>query len=155
MAFGLLCESGQNRQNSTLGFYKLEVRDDPKTGLKRISVSEEWSRNLQDLGVKTSESAGVDSVILTRSKASKLKFVLATLDKIYVIATRGVQIDSQEDHSFAAPKLYPFTTGFAIMSGNTISVKKLNSLGVVDENFAVCSTIANLADMAYDWKNPN
>ena len=147
-----MCEGGPDKQNSTLGFYKLEIKDEPETGLKRISVGEEWGINLQELGLKT--TGGVQSLILTRTKASKLKFVLATQDKIYVIATRGVQIDSQEDHTFVAPKLYPFTTGFAVLSANSITVKKLNSLGVVDENYAACSTISNLVDIAYDWKNP-
>lgn len=85
-----------------------------------------------------------------------MKVVLATHDKIYVIQARSNSIESQFDHELTSSlKLYPVSTGFAIMSGNSIVVKKLNSLGVVDESYQACSTLSSLIDMTYDWKNPN
>jgi hypothetical protein len=50
MVFGLLCH-GSTWQNTTLGFYKFEIKEEAKTQQKKFFISEVWSLNLKDIGL--------------------------------------------------------------------------------------------------------
>ncbi len=50
MVFGLLCH-GSTWQNTTLGFYKFEIKEEAKTQQKKFFISEVWYLNLKDIGL--------------------------------------------------------------------------------------------------------
>ena len=111
-----------------------------------------WSLNLKDIGLLESD-VGVQSAILTRSMSGRLKFVLATKERLLIIPTREPKIENSESHDMQQVNLFSVTNGFGIKSMNKIFVKKLASSGLVDETYAPCQTLANLVDIIYDWKN--
>ena len=66
-------------------------------------------------------------------------------------------MESQEDFESSGSdriKLVSVQTGFGVMFGDKIVIKKLTSSGKVDETFRPCQTVSNLVDVAYETKNP-
>jgi len=70
--------------------------------------------------------------------SGRLKFVLATKDRLLIIPTREPKIENSESHDMQRVKLFSVTNGFGIKSNNKIVVKKLTSSGLVDETYAPC-----------------
>ena len=68
--------------------------------MKRISLSELWSVNLVEAGIDLDER-GILSAVLTRSIASRMKFVLATHDKLVVLTVKDGQVETQNDYERA------------------------------------------------------
>lgn len=82
----------------------------------------------------------MQSIVLTRSLSQRLKFVLATHDKIVIMSTSNGAVENQVSfddviNSEAPIRLSPFEKGFAIMNENKVLVKKLASSGKIDEVF--------------------
>lgn len=59
---------------------------------------------------------------------------------------------NDQDHKI---KVFPVQTGMGIMGGKRIVIKKLTSLGKVDETFKACETQSALSDVIYDMLNPS
>lgn len=161
MAFGYLC---QGPAGSSLGLYKFEVQveEEGEKKVKRAGLAEVWAIDLVESGIEVnaSEEGSVQSAILTRSMSQRLKFILATHEKIAIISTKDGKVESQvaiEDgiDVKARVKLFAFQTGFGIQSKNRIVIKKLTSAGQVDSTFQPCFTISNLVDVVYDFSNPS
>ena len=135
------------------------MREDKESNLKRISLGEMWAVDLIEAGLELNEATGIQSTILTRSMSQRLKFILATHDKIAIMSTKDGKIentvDFDEEIDGKAPvKLFSFTTGFGIQNKNKLILKKLASSGKVDSTYQPCSTLTNLVDVVYDFTNP-
>ena len=116
MAFGFLC---QGPAGTSLGLYRFEVRDNAEKKLKRISLGEMWAVDLVEAGLELNETTGVQNIILTRSMSQRLKFILATHDKIAIISTKDGKIENKvafddEIDGEAPVKLFAYTIGFGI-----------------------------------------
>jgi len=74
-----------------------------------------------------------------------------------VLSSKDGKVESQEDFESAGAKrikLVSVQTGFGVMFGDKIVIKKLTSSGKVDETFKACQTVSTLVDVAYETKNP-
>ena len=64
--------------------------------MKRIAVTEMWSIDLEKAGVELGDE-GVRSAILTRSVSVRPRFVLATTEKLVIVAVKDGKVEFQED----------------------------------------------------------
>ena len=125
-------------------------------------MSNIWSIDLSEqefeLGGK-----GVIAATLTRSISSRMKFVVATESKLYVLGSKEGKIEATYDYSDALLdvkdssqlKLIAVQQGFALIDNNMIKLRKLQSSGKIEEErFETCETITPLVDAVYDVKQP-
>ena len=91
--------------------------------------------------------------------SQRLKFILATNDKLVILNSKDGQVENQVDLDDGVDrsmpiKLVSIPAGVAIVNKNKIIGKKFASSGRVDSTYQPCETISNLVDIAYSDANP-
>lgn len=84
-----------------IGFYRFEMRDVKESKSKALVIAELWVTNLDKLGL----AMPIKSATFTRSMSSKLKVIVATGEKVAVLAQKDGALESMsqfEDDGLAA-----------------------------------------------------